>query len=438
VETIKGRGQAAPLFLPCDLRDIAALRSAVTEIGTRLGPIRILVNNAANDERHALESVTPEFWDDRFAVNLRHQFFAAQAVAPGMAAAGGGAIVNFGSVSWMVGQGGMPAYTTAKAAVAGLTRALARDLGPMNIRVNCIVPGWIMTERQISKWLTPEGEQELMRRQCLRKLLPEDIARVVLFFAADDSACEPGHSGRRLGVAALPPRIWAFSAPGNRQAAKSPREAWWSRTRACRRETPQLRRGCRRDCATDAVASLRAVHGHVAVVSAVGGRSAVDAGAVGGEIRGGCAGRDGGVVDSYDGGAAIEAVGGAGEDPQGHLTAGQPHGLQVSLYLLQRAPLVAIAHQHADLRGADARVEELVATPRIRAEHRGQAAAAAQQGIGEAARRRREHARRRGCALAHRCAPGRSRAAAQTPARPRAHRTRWRRRSTASGWSPSR
>ena len=191
VETIEGRGQPAPLFLPCDLRDIAALRSAVAEIGTRLGPIRILVNNAANDERHTVESVTPEFWDDRFAVNLRHQFFAAQAVAPGMAAAGGGAIVNFGSVSWIVGQGGMPAYLTAKAAVAGLTRALARDLGPMNIRVNCIVPGWIMTERQITKWLTPEGEQELMRRQCLkRKLLPEDIARVVLFFAADDSgAC---------------------------------------------------------------------------------------------------------------------------------------------------------------------------------------------------------------------------------------------------------
>ena len=127
-----------------------------------------------------------QFWDERFAVNLRHQFFAAQAVAPGMAAAGGGAIVNFGSVSWIIGQGGMPAYLTAKAAVAGLTRALARDLGPMNIRVNCIVPGWIMTERQITRWLTPEGEQELMRRQCLkRKLLPEDIARVVLFFAAD-------------------------------------------------------------------------------------------------------------------------------------------------------------------------------------------------------------------------------------------------------------
>jgi D-xylose 1-dehydrogenase len=124
-------------------------------------------------------------------VNLRHQFFAAQAVAPDMTAAGGGSIVNLGSTSWMIGQGGMPAYLTAKSAVAGLTRALARDLGPMGIRVNCIVPGWIMTERQIQRWLTPEGEQGLMRRQCLkRQLLPEDIARVVLFFAADDSgAC---------------------------------------------------------------------------------------------------------------------------------------------------------------------------------------------------------------------------------------------------------
>jgi NAD(P)-dependent dehydrogenase (short-subunit alcohol dehydrogenase family) len=189
VETINGRGHPAPSFIPCDLRDIAAVRAAVAEVRTRLGPIRILVNNAAHDERHSIESVTPELWDDRFAVNLRHQFFAAQAVAPEMAAAGGGSIINFGSTSWIVGQGGMPAYLSAKAAVAGLTRALARDFGPMNIRVNCIVPGWIMTERQIQKWLTPEGEQELMRRQCLkRKLLPEDIARVVLFFAADDSS----------------------------------------------------------------------------------------------------------------------------------------------------------------------------------------------------------------------------------------------------------
>jgi D-xylose 1-dehydrogenase len=191
VDTIGRRGQPAPAFVPCDVRDIAALRGAMARVRDRLGPIRVLVNNAAHDERHAIERVTPEYWDDRFAVNLRHQFFAAQAVAPDMAAAGGGAIVNFGSTSWLVGQGGMPAYLSAKAAIAGLTRALARDFGPMNIRVNCIVPGWIMTERQVRLWLTPEGEQELLRRQCLkRKLLPEDVARVVLFFASDDSgAC---------------------------------------------------------------------------------------------------------------------------------------------------------------------------------------------------------------------------------------------------------
>ncbi|PYM92642.1 MAG: 3-oxoacyl-ACP reductase [Candidatus Rokuibacteriota bacterium] len=189
VQNIIARGDPAPLFIPCDLRDIRALQSAVAEARARLGPIRVLVNNAAHDERHTIERVTPEYWDDRFAVNLRHQFFASQAVSPDMAAAGGGSIINLGSTSWLVGQGGMPAYLSAKAAVAGLTRALARDLGPMNIRVNCIVPGWILTERQIQLWLTPEGERELLRRQCLkRKLVPEDIARVILFFAADDSS----------------------------------------------------------------------------------------------------------------------------------------------------------------------------------------------------------------------------------------------------------
>jgi D-xylose 1-dehydrogenase len=188
-DAVGARGRERPLFLPCDLRDIAALRDAVAEVRRRLGPIRILINNAAHDERHALDTVTPEYWDDRLAVNLRHQFFAAQAVYPDMATAGGGAIVNLGSTSWMVGQGGMPGYTAAKSAVVGLTRGLARDLGPHNIRVTCVVPGWIMTERQIKLWLTPESEAELLRRQCLkRKLVPEDIARAVLFFAADDSA----------------------------------------------------------------------------------------------------------------------------------------------------------------------------------------------------------------------------------------------------------
>ena len=188
VATIEARGHPAPLFLPCDLRDIAALRGAIADAQSRLGPIRVLVNNAAHDERHTVESVTPEYWDERFAVNLRHQFFAAQAVAPGMAAAGGGSIINFGSVSWMTAQGGMPAYLSAKAAVAGLTRALARDFGPMGIRVNAIVPGWIMTERQVALWLTPEAEKNLMQVQCLKeKLVPADVTRMVLWLAADDS-----------------------------------------------------------------------------------------------------------------------------------------------------------------------------------------------------------------------------------------------------------
>ncbi len=186
---IAASGDPAPLFLPCDLRDIPALRSAIAQAAEALGPIRILINNAAHDERHAIDEVTPEYWDDRMAVNLRHQFFAVQAVHKGMAEAGGGAIVNLGSVTWMVGQGGMPGYSAAKSAVVGLTRSLARDLGPDNIRVNSVLPGWIMTERQIAKWLTPEGEAKLLENQCLkRKLYPEDVARAVLFFAADDSA----------------------------------------------------------------------------------------------------------------------------------------------------------------------------------------------------------------------------------------------------------
>ena len=178
-------------FEHADLRDIGALRRAVGGVRETLGPITILVNNAARDDRHTIAEVTPEYWDERMAVNLKHQFFAAQAVAPDMIQAGGGAIVNIGSVSWVIGQGNMPCYTTAKSAIQGLTRALARDLGPNNVRVNSILPGWIMTQRQHDLWLTPEGEAELMQRQCLkRKLVPDDIARVVLFFAADDSgAC---------------------------------------------------------------------------------------------------------------------------------------------------------------------------------------------------------------------------------------------------------
>jgi NAD(P)-dependent dehydrogenase (short-subunit alcohol dehydrogenase family) len=194
-QEIASGDRPAPLFLSCDLRDVAALQSAVAEAAAANGPITALVNNAARDDRHAWDTVTPEFWDERFAVNLRHQFFAAQAVQPMMKEAGGGSIINIGSTSWMVGQGGMAAYTAAKSAVLGLTRSLARDWGPDNIRVNSIAPGWIMTERQQSMWLTPEGERELMQRQCLkRKLYPDDIARVVLFLCADDSSAMTNQS----------------------------------------------------------------------------------------------------------------------------------------------------------------------------------------------------------------------------------------------------
>ncbi|HVZ10740.1 SDR family NAD(P)-dependent oxidoreductase [Rhodopila sp.] len=181
-------GLPPPLFLPCDLRDVTALRAAIEEIGRRLGAITVLVNNAANDQRHDWEDVTVEYWDERMATNLRHQFFAIQAVAPMMKAAGGGSIINFGSISWHASAGGMPAYTTAKAGVEGLTKGMARDLGPFNIRVNCVIPGWVMTQRQIDLWLTPEAEENLLRMQCLKtKLVAADLARMVLWLAADDS-----------------------------------------------------------------------------------------------------------------------------------------------------------------------------------------------------------------------------------------------------------
>jgi NAD(P)-dependent dehydrogenase (short-subunit alcohol dehydrogenase family) len=176
-------------FARADLRDIAELRRGIDEVRAGLGgSIAVLVNNAARDDRHAIDDVTPDYFDERIATNLRHQFFAAQAVKDDMIAAGGGAIINMSSISFVVGQGGMPVYLTAKSAVIGLTRALARDLGPHAIRVNAVIPGWIMTARQLEKWLTPEGEAELMRQQCLKeKLYPPDIARMVLWLAADDS-----------------------------------------------------------------------------------------------------------------------------------------------------------------------------------------------------------------------------------------------------------
>lgn len=181
-------GLPRPHGVRCDLRDIAATRAAVAEIVGRFGPAEVLVNNAAHDERHDWKDVTPEFWDERMATNLRHQFFAIQAVAPMMQAAHRGSIINFGSISWHLKMGGMPAYTAAKSAVEGLTRSFARDLGPDGIRVNCIIPGWIITERQKQFWLTPEAERATLEAQCLKEMLhPPDIARMVLWLAADDS-----------------------------------------------------------------------------------------------------------------------------------------------------------------------------------------------------------------------------------------------------------
>jgi NAD(P)-dependent dehydrogenase (short-subunit alcohol dehydrogenase family) len=185
---IESAGHSPPFYQHCDLRDIAALQASIAVAQRRLGPITVLVNNAANDQRHDFADVTVEYWDERLATNLRHQFFAIQAVVPMMRSAGGGSIINFGSVSWHSLQGGMPAYTTAKAAVEGLTRGMARDLGSDKIRVNTVIPGWIMTERQIRLWLTPEAEENLMRVQCLKeKLTPADVTRLVLWLASDDS-----------------------------------------------------------------------------------------------------------------------------------------------------------------------------------------------------------------------------------------------------------
>ena len=181
--------RTAPFFIECDITDTDALRRAIDSVRERFGPITVLLNNAANDQRHSIEATTPESWDAGIGVNLKHQFFAAQCVAPDMKAAGFGSIVNFGSISWKLKQGGMPVYTTSKAAVQGLTRSLARDLGPFNIRVNTLVPGWVMTDKQQRLWLDDAGRADIARGQCINQpLLAEHIARMALFLAADDSA----------------------------------------------------------------------------------------------------------------------------------------------------------------------------------------------------------------------------------------------------------
>jgi NAD(P)-dependent dehydrogenase (short-subunit alcohol dehydrogenase family) len=173
----------------CDLKDIESLQQALTKLALRLGPANVLVNNAANDDRHNWRDVTPAYWDERLQTNLRHQFFAIQSVAPGMIAGGGGSIINMGSNSWHETGGGFPAYATSKAAVHGLTRTMARDLGQHRIRINTVVPGWIMTDRQKDLWATPEALESQRKRQCLPDLIePVYVARMVIFLASDDAA----------------------------------------------------------------------------------------------------------------------------------------------------------------------------------------------------------------------------------------------------------
>ncbi|HKT94534.1 MAG TPA: SDR family oxidoreductase [Paraburkholderia sp.] len=183
-----GDSRHKPLFAACDLTDIDALRAAIADVKGALGPIQVLVNNAANDRRHTLAEVTPESFDACVAVNVRHQLFAAQAVAEDMKAARAGSIINLGSISWMLKQWGMPVYTLSKSAVQGLTRGLAKDLGRYGVRVNSLVPGWVMTDKQRRLWLDDEGRADIKRGQCIdAELLPEDLARMALFLAADDS-----------------------------------------------------------------------------------------------------------------------------------------------------------------------------------------------------------------------------------------------------------
>jgi NAD(P)-dependent dehydrogenase (short-subunit alcohol dehydrogenase family) len=184
---LRGKGQTV-MFTECNVKDVAAYRKAIEGFAAAHGNALALVNNAAHDERHDWKTVTPEFWDDRIAVNLKHAFFAAQAVLPGMIEAKKGSIINFGSISWMILTGNLAAYTASKAAMHGLSRSLARDVGPHGVRVNTLVPGWIMTERQLTHWVDEAAGKLIDEQQALAgRLYPADIARMALFLAADDS-----------------------------------------------------------------------------------------------------------------------------------------------------------------------------------------------------------------------------------------------------------
>jgi NAD(P)-dependent dehydrogenase (short-subunit alcohol dehydrogenase family) len=188
IDEVVRAGHAAPWYGACDVRDVAAYQALLARVQSELGAVRVLVNNAGRDDRHRMEEVTSEFWDDRLALNLKHYFFAIQAVADGMALAGGGSVINMGSVSWMRGRPNLVGYTTAKAGILGLTRTLARELGPRRIRVNALVPGAIVTERQTSLHRDPAADQAFLDAQCLKiRLDPGHVARATLFLAADDS-----------------------------------------------------------------------------------------------------------------------------------------------------------------------------------------------------------------------------------------------------------
>ncbi|MFC5460433.1 SDR family NAD(P)-dependent oxidoreductase [Massilia niabensis] len=181
-------GQTAPVFRYCDITDIPALQRTMAELAAELGDFDVLVNNAANDQRHDIENVSLDYWNERIAINQRPMFFTAQAVLPGMKKKGGGSIINFSSMSWHAKGAGYPVYATTKSAVIGLTRCLARDLGPFGVRVNTVTPGWVMTQRQVDLWVDAEAEVEIKKAQCLPgKLMPDDIAAMVLFLGADES-----------------------------------------------------------------------------------------------------------------------------------------------------------------------------------------------------------------------------------------------------------
>ena len=188
-ERVAAAGHLAPMFRYCDITDIPALQKVMAELAIEIGDFDVLINNAANDQRHETENVTVEYWNQRIAINQRPMFFTCQAVLPGMKRKGGGSIINVSSISWHVKSAGYPVYATSKAAVVGLTRGLARELGAHGIRVNTVTPGWVMTQRQIDLWVDDAAEIEIKKSQCLpMKLMPQHIASMVLFLAADDGA----------------------------------------------------------------------------------------------------------------------------------------------------------------------------------------------------------------------------------------------------------